>query len=138
MATSTGNCWCGNIKYEFSGEPAMQVICHCKTCQNLSGTAYTTNLLVPNANFKLLSGTPTVFSKHHEADMTLTISFCPECGTVCYKTADAEAFHGLTLVQAGTANKGLDVWSPAAELYVSTRAKWLPALQGKGQMMEFS
>lgn len=72
--------------------------------------------------------------------MTLTYSFCGNCGCTVSKVGDAEAFHGMTVVQAGSLDdiQGLEEANPGAELYVSRRVSWLPALHGKGQMQEFS
>ncbi|KAH8821321.1 Mss4-like protein [Xylogone sp. PMI_703] len=135
----SGNCLCGNLGYEITGEPGATVVCHCLTCQRLSGTAFTTNIPVPTADFKLASGTPKSFkAKHHEVDMTLTIYYCPDCGTTIYKESDADAFKGIVLVQAGTLKDGIDSRVPQAELWLKNKAKWLPVIEGTSQLQEFS
>lgn len=40
----------------FSGEPNAHVLCHCKDCKKISGSMYSTNVVVPEDNFKLISG----------------------------------------------------------------------------------
>ena len=72
--------------------------------------------------------------------MTLTYSFCGKCGCNISKVGDAEAFKGLVIVQAGSLDDiaGVEEANPTAELYVSRRVSWLPALEGRGQMQEFS
>ena len=35
----TGGCFCGRIRYEIAGDPALQLLCFCKDCQRISGTA---------------------------------------------------------------------------------------------------
>ncbi|RFU34719.1 hypothetical protein B7463_g1664, partial [Scytalidium lignicola] len=135
---STGSCLCGNVKYRFDGEPGAAVVCHCLTCQKFTGTAFTTNIPVPKSNFKVFSGTPKTFNaKHHEVDMTLTIHFCSECGTVVYKEADGDAFKDVVLVQAGTMTDGIDVQVPQAELWLKNKAKWLPTVEGTSQLQGF-
>ena len=32
---NTGGCACGVIRYEFKGEPAAAITCHCRDCQPL-------------------------------------------------------------------------------------------------------
>jgi hypothetical protein len=146
---------CGGLKYEFSGAPALKVcliscssviyltrkaICHCLTCRRLSGTAFTTNLVIPEQNFKLTRGTPRTFATKQDSGMILTYSFCEVCGVTVSKVADAEAFKGVILVQAGSLDDegGLGEADPGVELYVSRRVSWLSALEAKGQMWEFT
>ena len=71
--------------------------------------------------------------------MTLTYSFCGNCGCTISKVGDLDAFKGIVIVQAGSLDDihGIENADPQAELYVSRRVPWLPALDGKGQMAEF-
>ncbi len=110
------------------------------TCRHLSGSVFTTNILVPDGNFKVTAGTPKSYAATQDSGMTLTYSFCGNCGCTVFKTGDAEAFRGMTIVQAGSLDDlaGVEQAEPGAELYVSRRVSWLPALAGKGQMQEFS
>jgi hypothetical protein len=153
---TTGQCICGELRYEFTGEPVMKVrqdsllsfpsiliaqaICHCLTCRHLSGSAFTTNVAVPEGNFDFTSGTPKTYATRQDSGMTLTYSFCGNCGCTVSKVADAEAFKGIVLIQAGSLDdvKGIEGAEPGAELYVSRRVGWLNELEGKGQMWEFT
>ncbi|KAK0100863.1 hypothetical protein ONS95_007310 [Cadophora gregata] len=140
-----GSCLCGELKYSFSGAPVMQAICHCVTCHKLSGSAFTTNVLVPNTSLKIVSGSSNMrsCSLRHKSGMTITTHFCEKCGTTIYKEGTADEFKGLCIVQAGTldggeGDMGLDDVEVKAELWVKERAKWLNAQEGLGQMQEFS
>lgn len=53
-----GSCMCGDIAYEYSGEPAVTALCHCTDCQKWSGSAYTSNVVVPRKDFKVTKGSP--------------------------------------------------------------------------------
>lgn len=72
--------------------------------------------------------------------MTLTYSFCGNCGCNVSKVGDGEAFRGVVIIQAGSLDDidGVEAANPGAELYVSRRVSWLPALAEKAQMKEFS
>jgi len=39
-----------------------KALCHCLDCRKISGSAYSTNAVIPQDGFKLISGTP----KKHE------------------------------------------------------------------------
>jgi hypothetical protein len=110
------------------------------TCRHLSGSAFTTNVLVSEDKFKITAGNPKTYPATQDSGMTLTYSFCGKCGCTVSKVGDAEAFKGVVIVQAGSLDdiSGIEGSEPGAELYVSRRVPWLPALQGKGQMWEFS
>lgn len=101
---------------------------------------FTTNIVVPEGNFRVVAGKPKTYATTQDSGMTLTYSFCENCGCVISKVADAEAFRGVTLVLAGSLDDefGVEVAEPGVEFYVSKRASWLPELAGKGQMKEFS
>ena len=38
--TVSGGCACGAIRYEFVGEPAAAINCHCRDCQRASGAGF--------------------------------------------------------------------------------------------------
>ena len=40
----------------YSGEPNAHVLCHCLDCRKISGSTYSNNIVVPEDNFKLVSG----------------------------------------------------------------------------------
>ncbi len=52
-----GGCHCGEIRYQAEVDPTKVVICHCKDCQTLSGTAFRTVVASKEGTFTLLSGT---------------------------------------------------------------------------------
>ena len=51
--STTGQCLCGAIRYEFDNPPAMAGVCHCRNCQRQAGSAFSTLAGVPKAEFRL-------------------------------------------------------------------------------------
>ena len=47
MASFTGGCLCGRVRYTASAEPAFTGICHCRNCQHFTGSAFETVLGFP-------------------------------------------------------------------------------------------
>ncbi|HZF54665.1 MAG TPA: GFA family protein [Polyangiaceae bacterium] len=80
--THEGGCLCGDIRYKTSGEPAYQAICHCRFCQQLSGSAFHVVVVFdkPRVEFsgKAFSTYPYRSPDHGRV---LTVQFCPRCGT---------------------------------------------------------
>ena len=70
--------------------------------------------------------------------MTITLFFCPECGTLLWKEATRDEFRGLKVALVGTLSDaealkgGVD-----AEFYVKERMSWLSRLAGTAQKSEF-
>src|SRR5215203_4648191 len=58
MPTIAGGCLCGAVRYRSQAEPVMQVICHCKTCQKNSGSAFSMNVAVPQDTLELEGDEP--------------------------------------------------------------------------------
>jgi hypothetical protein len=77
----TGGCACGNIRYECSERPIVQLICHCRDCQRASGSAYVAALFVPSDRLTFTGEE----SKFHEvkgaSGRRLQRGFCSECGS---------------------------------------------------------
>ena len=40
MATITGQCLCGRVRYTVTGDPAFSGVCHCRNCQRYTGSAF--------------------------------------------------------------------------------------------------
>jgi len=78
---NTGGCACGVIRYEFKGEPAAAITCHCRDCQRASGTGYAACMLVWKNSFRYLSGEPKYHKKISERGKTMLRGFCVECGS---------------------------------------------------------
>lgn len=69
MATGfIGGCMCGAVRYECSAEQAsFAAICYCTDCQRESGSAFTANMVVPTASFKLTRGELSITSASQRA-----------------------------------------------------------------------
>ena len=116
-----------------------KALCHCLTCRRLSGSTYTTNILVPEKAYKVTVGSPKTYSTKQDSGMMLTYSFCATCGCTISKIGDAEDFKGIVIVQAGSLDDDavFKATDPQAELWVSRRVPWLSAMEGRAQMAEF-
>jgi hypothetical protein len=77
----TGGCSCGAIRYESTAEPIMMFKCHCRDCQQGTGSGFAPGMLLPRTAFRLTRGqlryhfTPSIRRGKHKR------GFCPECGS---------------------------------------------------------
>lgn len=93
-----GGCYCGEVRYEITGEPVARSQCHCRECQYITGGGANFFLLVPNDALKFTQGTPKSFSR---ADLETPVArdFCPTCGTHLLTRLPNRP---VTVVKAGT------------------------------------
>jgi len=56
MATISGGCLCGAVRYECPAEAAVSALCYCTDCQRATGGAFSAGFMVPKDSFKLLKG----------------------------------------------------------------------------------
>ena len=77
----SGGCACGAIRYEVTAAPVMMLLCHCRDCQLSSGGPFSSFVIAPTEDFKLLQG-----SLHFHASLSgmggkTHRGFCPQCGS---------------------------------------------------------
>ena len=63
MPQITGSCVCGQLRYTAQAEPIFSAVCHCKTCQKQTGTAFRVVIAVPLAAVSI-QGSPTFNYPH--------------------------------------------------------------------------
>ena len=56
MTKYKGECFCGSVHVEVTGEPAVMAICHCKLCRSWSAAPVTGAALWEPENFKVSKG----------------------------------------------------------------------------------
>ena len=75
--TRSGQCLCGAIRYQLSGEPKSVALCHCADCRRSAGAPVVAWAMFPEAALTLTQGTP----KTINSSATAMRSFCADCGS---------------------------------------------------------
>ena len=69
-----GGCRCGAVRFRISAPPLVSAVCHCRGCQRMSGSAFSTTLIVPEGGFSVtegetvLGGAPSPDLRHQHCD----------------------------------------------------------------------
>ena len=93
-------------------------------------------LLVPDTQFSTSSTNAPQYRTYtvkHETGVPLTYSFCTDCSTVCWKTAETD-WPGHHIVFAGTLDDegALEAVKPDAEFWIKYRVPWVKGLEDTG------
>ena len=98
------------------------------TAYRISGSVYSTNIVVKDDSFKWTGNKPKEYTKTADSGQKITSYFCPDCGTTL--TRSTGSFPGMLVVKAGVLDQLVDVAKPDAELYTTHRVSWLPKYDG--------
>ena len=101
MSKIEGGCLCGQVRYKSDADPAMQVICHCKTCQKNSGGPYSMNVAIPQESLKVTGDSLKIYVDRSGASgEPFERRFCSICGSQVF--AGGPAYGPLFFIKAGT------------------------------------
>ena len=119
-----------------TGEPQAKALCHCTDCQKWSGSAYTSNLVIPSEAFKLTSGSPKFFDAKAASGKINKHWFCSTCGSSLY--TNLEIMPGVTIVKSGGLDNGAADHGIDVEFYNRDRLSYTKPISGADQKPEFS
>ncbi len=109
--STTGGCYCGEIRYEFEGDAAFKMQCHCRECQYISGGGPNYIFGVPESSFKFAKGSPKEFTRS-DIENAATRLFCGTCGTSL--ATKSKGAPGVVIVKVGTLDDPSTFQSQAA------------------------
>ena len=123
-----GGCGCGAVRYRVVGEPMMVHNCHCRLCQQQTGSTSVVNAFFEGDRITVLQGE---FSEHEfkgGSGRPHTICRCKACGTALW------SFYGrlgrLSYgVRAGTLDEP-DSVTPDVVIFTESKIPWVALPQG--------
>jgi hypothetical protein len=115
----TGGCMCGAIRYECSAAPIFMGNCHCRDCQQATGTAFAAAILVPR-NAVTISGNLKYYDVIGGSGEPIGRGFCPNCGSRLFGKPANPAFLGI---MAGSLDDP-SWFEPTFDFHVASAQPW--------------
>ncbi|KAF2866594.1 S-adenosyl-L-methionine-dependent methyltransferase [Massariosphaeria phaeospora] len=127
----TGGCRCGGVRYASTATPTDITFCHCRACQQLSGSAFLPFVEVPTPSLKFTSSSSlTTLKLSNKADRT----FCSGCGTPVTMVYHSDS-ENTSLTRASMDEESFKCEKPKFErhIFLDERVSWpvLPEQSGE-------
>ena len=110
-----GRCYCGELRYEVTGDPVIKGQCHCRECQYVSGGGPNFIFGFREKGFAYTAGEPSSFSRS-DLDSPVTREFCAKCGT--HILSRVPEIRGVVILKVGTLDDPKQFGSPEMAIYM--------------------
>jgi len=129
-----GGCACGNVRLNYTGEPSAKALCHCTDCKKITGSSYSTNIVIPSEGFEVTSGKPKSWTKKADSGESIETFFCGDCGTTMWRETPTFGPNKAFKVGVLDTLQGFNDAKPDLELYAPQRASWVQPVAGAKQL----
>ncbi len=116
----SGGCLCGDVTFRLKDSFKAFYQCHCKQCQQLTGSAFASNLFTEPDNVEWLSGEDNISAYEHP-QREFSKSFCKHCGSAVPFLNKSKS---SLIVPAGCLDE-LPALEPQANIFTDEQASWL-------------
>ena len=117
----SGGCACAAIRYSSSGPARYMGNCHCRDCQQATGSAYFPAVLVKEADFTLEKGEPAWFERPADRGHVMRRGFCRDCGSPLFLINGAG--QGAMVLYAGSLDDP-SWYEPSRDIFVKSAQPW--------------
>ena len=115
----SGQCLCGAITYQVSGDPVLVALCHCADCRRAAGAPMVAWATFPETAMVVTAGSPKTINSSGSAMR----SFCPDCGSGLFYRNPA-VLPGLVDIQTATLDNP-EALPPTLHIQTAERIGWM-------------
>lgn len=115
-----GSCLCGAVSYAINQEPKLNLLCHCRSCQKVTGSGYIALMMV-NQDDLDVNGEITWYTASGASGKNVKRGFCGKCGSSMFGIP--EVVPGMQSVTASTLDDP-SVFKPAMDIWVDDAQAW--------------
>ena len=128
QAARGGGCACGHVRYRVKGDPIFVNNCHCRRCQQQTGSTSVVNAFYESDRVEVLQGRLTEHMVVSGSGGPHLICRCRECGTALWSIYPRLGRLGLGL-RVGTFDEP-DTITPDAVIYTDSAMPWVTFPEG--------
>lgn len=129
-----GRCFCGQVRFRMHGTPMFVHCCHCRDCQQQSGSAFVVNGLIEAERIELIAGEPRPISMATESGRSHDIYRCESCQSALWSDYGGRTW--LRFVRLATLDDPSD-FVPDVHIYTRSKLPWLDLPQGAAVFSEY-
>jgi len=119
--TLTGRCLCGSVAFSVEDDFSAFYFCHCRQCQQITGSAHAANVFTAPTNIQWLQGADKLI-RYDDPERSFTTQFCSQCGSgLPFVTKSGKAL----LIPAGSLDKEPESILPMSNIFSVEKASWL-------------
>ena len=122
----TGQCYCGNIKYNSTGDILKKGICYCRDCQRLTGGNALPFIVVLSDTLHI-QGSVKEFSRLGISGNPVHMAFCEQCGSRLFGRFGA--WPNIRTISASSLDDSSQ-FSPDVQIWTQDAPKWTQFIQG--------
>lgn len=120
--TMEGACLCGQARYRLVSEPLTCYCCHCTECQQRTGSAFSTALIVKTEALELIRGTSSPYRASLSGGRIKSGLHCAACSTRLWGTI--QSVPTIRVLQPGTLDEAR-TFRPVAHLWTRSALPWV-------------
>jgi len=121
MPRHEGGCFCGSLRFAVAGDPLDTAICHCKSCQRQTGSAFSVVIAVPRGSLSI-DGSVATYDITGDNGAVSRRYFCSKCGSPI--AIDPATIPEVTFLSVGTLDDTSEV-KPAVQLWCESAQSWV-------------
>lgn len=118
---TTGQCFCGTLRFEATGTPKWVAHCHCSMCRRAHAAGYVTWVGYPAAAMRLTRGADNIAT--YKSSPPAERQFCRTCGSQLFFRHEAYADEVHIPLALFDGDVGM---APKAHIFYSDRVGWMP------------
>jgi hypothetical protein len=127
LATRSGGCLCGQVRYEARGAPVNVRACHCRLCQRATGQPFYARVLFRAEDLDVTGDYGRYPSSEH-----LDRGFCRTCGTTLFSIRHAAGLMSVALASLDEP----DAFRPEEHIWLCSKLAWVCVEEGVDEYPE--